>query len=79
MEENKQQQGTGSAENTGRNREEQVNQSMGGQQDISSAPGLSKQNTTTIEELGQRSGRDDYAGGFGDGMDDQDTGQGTDR
>ncbi|MBO9684093.1 MAG: hypothetical protein J7502_15745 [Flavisolibacter sp.] len=61
------QQGTGSAENRGINRDEQKNQTTnisGSQQkDISRQAGLGRDRMTDIEGLGGMSGREDLAGG----------------
>jgi hypothetical protein len=74
------QQGSGSAENTGRDRQEQVNRSSEqSKQQVSSEAGIPRRDISSIEELGQRSGRDDYSGGTGEGMEGQSTGQPTDR
>jgi hypothetical protein len=77
----KPQPGTGSAENQGRGREEQMNQGVDqqGKDKIAEEAGLDRNDLTDIRELGQLSGRDDYAGGDNDGMSEQSTGQPTDR
>ncbi|GAA4317375.1 hypothetical protein [Flaviaesturariibacter amylovorans] len=75
------QQGSGGAENTGRGREEQVNRSseeLRGGSDMQEA-GIRKQDVSSIEELGGRSGRDDLSGGSNDGMPEQSSGEETDR
>lgn len=69
-------QGTGSAEQTGREREAQQQNS---QQNISEEMGNDKDRLSSIEELGGFSGRDDYAGGSGDDMSSENTGDATDR
>jgi len=77
------QQGTGSAENKGESREQQKNQtanvSTNQQNDFARQAGLGRDRMTDIEELGDLSGRDDYAGGNNDGMTDQNTNSNTDR
>ncbi|RYZ20872.1 MAG: hypothetical protein EOO16_15145 [Chitinophagaceae bacterium] len=75
-----QQQGSGSAENKGQGREQQVSQgAQPGKQEVSREAGISRRDVSSIEELGGRSGRDDYSGGSGDDMESQSTGSATDR
>ena len=75
-----QQQGSGSAENQGQGREQQVNRGQeGDKQQVSQEAGLAQRDISSIEELGGRSGRDDYSGGSGEGMETQSTGAPTDR
>jgi hypothetical protein len=81
---NRQQQGgTGSAEQTGRDRSEQQSQkthiSDDDKQDIASAIGEDSSRISTIEELGGLSGRDDSSGGTGDHMEQQSSNEPTDR
>jgi len=61
------QQGTGSAENRGGNRDEQKNSTISvsndQQNEISRQAGLGRDRMTDIEDLGGASGRDDYADG----------------
>ena len=74
--------GTGSAEQTGRSRSEQQQgpaKMDAGNEELSKSLGRDKQRLSSIEELGGRSGRDDYAGGSGDDMSSQSTGDATDR
>jgi hypothetical protein len=75
--------GTGSAENTGRSREEQLNPNTNltqqQREDISDQPGLGRDRLGDLREMGQLSGRDDLAGGDNDGMIDQSTGEETER
>lgn len=75
--------GTGSAEQTGRDRDEQrlstSDMSSSDKNDIASQIGESSDSITTINELGQMSGRDDAAGGSGDRMEGENTNEGTDR
>ncbi len=76
-------QGSGSAENVGQSREEQKNRnfdlSENEKQDIANQIDVDKEAIADPEDLGAGSGRDDYAGGFGDGMSTQSTDQPTDR
>lgn len=75
--------GTGSAENKGGDRSEQVNKkkdlSRGDKQDIASQIGEPARRVGSIRDTGALSGRDDSSGGSGDRMEDQNTGQATDR
>ena len=76
------QQGSGSAENQGRSRQDQLSQSWNepeNEQEIKDALGNDADRLGSLKDLGAVSGRDDLAGGSGDGMEDQHTGQGTDR
>jgi hypothetical protein len=77
------QQGTGSAENQGRNRSEQKMQSSSSgdeqRQDISTQIGESKDKVGDIRETGALSGRDDASGGSGDRMENTSSNQETDR
>lgn len=78
----KSQQGSGSAENRGQDREHQVSKTdLSGKerQDISSGMGKDANRMTTIREMGGMSGRDDASGGSGDRMEDENTGEGTGR
>lgn len=74
---------SGSAEQTGRSREEQKNQLFNLDEDtknkIAQDTGIDKKDITDLQSLGAASGRDDYAGGSGDGMSDVSTGEATDR
>jgi hypothetical protein len=74
-------QGSGSAENKGEPRsDQQLNDQPGSQkQQISEAIGEDARRVSTIGELGGRSGRDDQSGGSGDAMEDQNTGQATEK
>lgn len=76
-------QGTGSAEQTGRNRSDQQQRGMDlnkqDTKDIAQQAGVGRKQIATQKDLGAQSGRDDYAGGSDNVMDDQDTGQQTDR
>lgn len=72
--------GTGSAENVGRSREDQVNkQDNISKKKVADDTGLSQNNIAHLYDLGATSGRDDYSGSNNDGMDAEDTGKPTDR
>jgi len=75
------QQGTGSAENQGENRDRQKSQttnvSNNQQNDLSRQAGLGRNRMTDIDDLGGMSGRDDYAGGDNDNMSNQNTNERT--
>jgi hypothetical protein len=78
------QQGTGSAENVGQERSEQQQQLNSHltdeqRQDISGQLGNDSGRLADLSELGQLSGRDDNSGGSNDRMEDQSTGERTDR
>lgn len=77
------QQGTGSAENTGRDREEQKNRMMDmnnqDRQDIAGEMGKGPNPMSDLRNMGGMSGRDDYAGGDNEGMSDESSNEGTDR
>ena len=77
------QQGSGSAENTGRSREDQKNQSINlsetERQDIASQTGISTKDIGQLKDLGAYSGREDYSGGDRDGMRDENSDERTDR
>ena len=77
------QQGSGSAESLGKDRKDQWNESADmTEQDkeaIAAEIGVDKDEVADIKSLGGLSGRDDNAGGSGDGMENQSTGQATDR
>ena len=83
MEQDKTQQGSGSAENTGRERVSQqhplTHLDQGERQDIARQADVSQEDIADLDDLGQTSGRDDYAGGDNDGMSDASTGEPTDR
>jgi hypothetical protein len=70
--------GTGSAEQTGRDRAEQrqeqqdVDQQQ--RQDVGNQIGVSSNEITSAKELGQMSGRDDASGGSGDDMENENSG-----
>jgi hypothetical protein len=77
------QQGTGSAENTGREREEQKNRTVDvnkqqGQQ-IAGEMGKGPNQLRDIRHMGGMSGRDDYAGGDNDGMSNENSNEPTER
>ena len=77
------QQGSGSAENMGRNREDQKskNTTLGSSEkkDIADDISLDEKDVADLSDLGQLSGRDDYSGNYNDGMSDANTNEGTDR
>ena len=74
---------SGSAEQTGRSREEQKNRNFNLDEDtkdkIAQDTGIDKKDIADLQSLGAGSGRDDYAGGSGDGMSNVSTGEATDR
>lgn len=75
--------GTGSSENKGQGRQEQVNRSKDlSQQDrqqMARAIGENPGRVGSQQDMGALSGRDDSAGGSGDRMEGENTGEGTDR
>ena len=77
------QQGTGSAENRGEDRSQQTNQntdlSKQERTDIAAQMGKGPNPVTSIKEMGGMSGRDDAAGGSGDRMEEQSTGERTEK
>jgi hypothetical protein len=77
------QQGSGSAENTGRDRNEQKNRTANlgreEKQDIGHSAGVDNKDVADISDLGGLSGRDDYAGGDADEMSNQSTNERTER
>ena len=77
------QEGSGSSENQGRDREEQrhnlTDMDKQGKKDIAHEAGLGRKRMADIEDLGGLSGRDDYAGGSGDDMSNTSTNEATDR
>jgi len=84
MENSKQvQQGTGSAENTGRDRNEQkqplTNINDQQRNDFGKDLDEGTHKITDLGELGMQGGREDHAGGFGDGMKDESSGERTER
>jgi hypothetical protein len=78
-----QQQGTGSAENVGGDRKEQFNElselSLEERIAVADQIGIPVANVSDAAALGAMSGRDDLAGGPNDGMDEESTGDETDR
>ncbi|HEU4472350.1 MAG TPA: hypothetical protein VFR58_14760 [Flavisolibacter sp.] len=78
---NQSQEGTGSAENKGGSREEQLNPltEIGRKEkkDIAAEAGVGRKHIADLRELGATSGRDDYAGGSGDSMETGSTGERT--
>ncbi len=80
---NRQQQGgTGSAEQTGRDRDEQkmptTDLSGNERSDVASQIGEKQNNISTVSDLGGMSGRDDAAGGTGERMENESTNERTD-
>jgi hypothetical protein len=75
------QQGSGSAENIGKNRSDQKNPNMkmsdDEKQNIASEIGENPDNVADLQDLGALSGRDDAAGGSGDRMERTNTDDGT--
>jgi hypothetical protein len=74
------QQGSGSAENTGRQRQEQTANTTLSEHDkqtIADQIGENKESVVGLKDLGAVSGRDDASGGSGDRMEDQSTGGAT--
>ena len=79
---NRQQGGSGSAEQTNRDRNEQKLQgsaSEGGKADIASQIGEKQSDVKTISDLGGMSGRDDASGGSGDRMENESSNEQTDK
>ena len=84
MESNSQGQGgSGSAENKGQSRQDQLSKTMSvstqERQDIAEQTGLKPEDIADVQDLGGMSGRGDAAGGSGDGMENTSTNKGTDR
>lgn len=75
--------GSGSAENKGQERREQVNQSKDisreDRQHIADEIGEHPSKLANLRDLGSLSGRDDASGGSGDRMENESTGRRTDR
>ena len=75
--------GSGSAENTGRNREEQKNRNTEidkqERTNIAGEMGKGPNPVADLRDLGALSGRDDAAGGSGDRMENESTDKATDR
>jgi hypothetical protein len=75
--------GTGSAENTGQERNQQFNEmtelSLEERMKVADQIGVPVDNVADASQTGAMSGRDDAAGGSGDRMEDLSTGQDTDR
>jgi hypothetical protein len=82
-ENNQQQPGTGSAENQGRDRKEQFNElselSLEERIAVADQIGVPAESVTDIAAMGAMSGHDDLAGGPGDRMEEESTGEETDR
>ncbi|HEX8314850.1 MAG TPA: hypothetical protein VF609_07655 [Flavisolibacter sp.] len=77
------QEGTGSAENTGRERTEQMNEltelSLEERMNVADQIGVPPEQVADVSDTGMLSGRDDASGGSGDRMEEQSTGNETDR
>ena len=74
------QSGSGSAEQTGRERsEQQVSPDTGQKQDIASQIGEYQESISSVRETGGLSGRDDASGGSGDRMERESSNERTDR
>ena len=73
------QQGSGSAENTGQERSAQTNRNAAPADtaSLSDEMGTDSQRLVSLHDLGSLSGRDDYAGGSGDDMEEESTGKHT--
>jgi hypothetical protein len=73
--------GSGSAEQTGRERSEQQNQNTNRteKEDIASQIGEKSSDVSSIRETGGLSGRDDASGGSGDRMENESSNERTDR
>ena len=74
----KTQEGSGSAENMGRDRSEQMNTTAGTDPSGMQEATGSKQHLVNLHDMGSLSGRYDYAGGSGDRMEEESTGKPTD-
>jgi hypothetical protein len=76
-------QGTGSAENLGGDRKEQFNElselSLEARMAVADQIGVPVESVTDIASTGAMSGRDDVAGGSNDGMEEESSGEATDR
>ncbi len=83
MEQNRQNDaGSGSAENKGQSRDAQQHPQSGNipsKEEMKQALGADAERLGSLQDTGAFSGRDDLAGGSGDDMETQSTGQGTDR
>ncbi|MBD0278898.1 MAG: hypothetical protein ICV51_19700 [Flavisolibacter sp.] len=77
------QQGSGSSENTGRDRTEQRNAhtelNKQERQEIAGEMGQGPNRIADLKDMGALSGRDDAAGGSGDEMENENTGKATER
>jgi hypothetical protein len=84
MENNSQGQGgSGSAENKGQSRQDQLSKAMSigsdERQDIADQTGLKPEDIADLQDVGGMSGRGDAAGGSGDNMENTSTNEGTDK
>lgn len=75
----KPQEGSGSAENTGRDRREQKNNKAAADTSGMAEASGSNQHLVNLHDMGALSGRDDYAGGSGDNMENESTNESTER
>lgn len=79
--ENKSQQGSSSAENTGRFRDDQISKSVHtgekNRQDMTKEIGESQNHLAGLKDMGALSGGDDASGGSGDQMENENTGEET--
>ena len=77
------QQGTGSAENTGQERSQQFNEmselSLEERMNVADQIGIPARDVIDASATGTSSGRDDLSGGSGDRMEEESTGEATDR
>ncbi|WP_207493305.1 hypothetical protein [Aridibaculum aurantiacum] len=75
--------GTGGAEQTGGNRDEQKSPlasiDEGQKQDIANQAGVDENMIADVADTGALSGRDDASGGTGEGMENTSSNEGTDR
>lgn len=74
--------GSGSAEAMGKSRDEQKNRDFNltaeQKADMADDAGVQKNQIADLGDLGAESGRDDYAGGSGDGLSNESTNEQTD-
>jgi hypothetical protein len=78
----KQQPGSGSAENKGQSRQEQMNRTndqLQDKQNIAREIGEDPSRIASVRDTGALSGRDDSAGGSGDRMEEESSGDPTER
>lgn len=75
----KTQEGSGSAENVGRDRSEQKNTTATPDNTGMQEATGNRQHLVNLHDMGSLSGRDDYAGGSGDRMENESADEATDR